>query len=559
MISDNQMISRRQASWIFFMDMLAAGLFSLSAVGKKMTPLTMILGCLLALVLVMVYYSGFFRLFGYYEKKTGKKLSMEKIPAVLSVLWLIFYFLGLIWAMQFFYHVIDDRIPVNYGWPVPILFLLAALIYGAGKGVEVRGRMAELMGWMIGIPFILLFIFGLWQVTKNGGWQYLFHANNWLETTIAEDIISSGNIGKIVEEKISENTLDFMSVLKIGFEKSAFLMLADSPLFLWRCVHGKDGKSGIYSGTFWGAGLMLMVSVLLTVLTLNLEGIARENYPFGVVLQLIRLPGNFISRYDIFFVMLWMMSYFIFAGGMLVQMIEAVKNFINSAGGNHVKNSEKNIGKSIEKKLSILFGTLVLAVLLCGCYAEREPQNRNYIMCMGIDVSENGEGWTVSYGFPDLGALTGTDTGEPEPVRIIEAATITDAARRLEASSDKTTDYSQMPVIIIGKDLLENEVKRTALMNQLAAEKAIRRTALVACAENRAEDILALDDDVQGSVGVFIYELCQNNSENKGYTMSILQDYIGGLPGQKNVIPLLDTKENKPEIIELISYKFIQK
>ena len=30
MISDNQMISGRQASWIFMLDMLAAGLFSLS-------------------------------------------------------------------------------------------------------------------------------------------------------------------------------------------------------------------------------------------------------------------------------------------------------------------------------------------------------------------------------------------------------------------------------------------------------------------------------------------------------------------------------------------------
>lgn len=536
MISDNQMISRRQASWIFFMDMLAAGLFSLSAVEKNLSPLTMMASCLLAVVLVLVYYSSFFRLFGYYEKKTGKKLSVEKIPAVLSVLWIIFYFLGLIWAMQFFYSVINDRIPVNYGWPVPVLFLLAALIYGAGKGVEVRGRMAELMGWLICIPFILLFFFGLWQVTKNGGWQYLLNA-----------------------DKISESVFDFMAVLKIGFGKSAFLVLADSPLFLWRCVHGKDGKSGIYSGTFWGVGLMLMVSVLLTVMTLSPEGIARENYPFGVVLQLIRFPGNFISRYDIFFVMLWMMSYFIFAGGMLVQIVESVKNFINSTGKNHAKHSDKNIEKGIEKKLAVLFGTLVLAVLLCGCYAEREPQNRNYIMCMGIDRSENGNGWRVSYGFPDLGALTGTDAGEPEPVRTVEAATIAEAAAQLDASSDKTTDYSQMPVIIIGKDILENKDKTTALMHQLAAEKSIRRTALVACAENRAEDILALDDDVHGSVGVFIYELCQNNYENKGYTMSILQDYIGGLPGTKTVIPILDTKENKPEIIELISYKFIQK
>ena len=532
MISDNQMISRRQASWIFVLDMLAAGLFSLSAVEKIISPMTMFVGCLMAFVLVAVYYSGFFSLFRYYEKKTGKDLSREKLSAILSLLLLLFYFLGLIWALRFFYDVIDDRIPVAYGWPVPILFLLAALIYGAGKGVEVRGRMAELMGWLITIPLILLFFFGLWQTVKSGNWQYL-------------------GLNRIASEKL----LDFQTAILLGFRQAAFLMLADAPLFLWRCTHRKGGKRSIYSGAFWGVGAMLLVSVVLTVLLLSSEGIAREKYPFGVVLQLIRFPGNFISRYDILFVMLWMMSYFIFAGGMLVQIVEAVKNFAESTNKNDIKSG----CKGIEKKLALLFGTLVMAVLLCGCYAEREPQNRNYIMCMGIDHGEDGKGWTVSYGFPDLGALTGTDAGEPEPMRVIEAATIADAAGKLDASSDKTTDYSQMPVILIGKEILENEEKMTELMNQLASEKSIRRTALVACAEKRAEDILYLDDDVQGSVGVFIYELCQNNYENKGYTMSILEDFIGGQPGSQTVIPVFSQSSSNLEIIELISYKSIQK
>jgi len=92
-------------------------------------------------------------------------------------------------------------------------------------------------------------------------------------------------------------------------------------------------------------------------------------------------------------------------------------------------------------------------------------------------------------------------------------------------------------------------------MKELAAEKSIRRTALIACAKDTAEEILELDDDVHGSVGVFIYELCQNNYENKGYTMSILEDFIGGRAGNKIVIPVFENKHDIPEIIELISYK----
>lgn len=112
-----------------------------------------------------------------------------------------------------------------------------------------------------------------------------------------------------------------------------------------------------------------------------------------------------------------------------------------------------------------------------------------------------------------------------------------------------------MPVILIEKKLLDNDDKRERLMKELAGEKAIRRTALVACAKDTAEEILELDDDVHGSVGVFIYELCQNNYENKGYTMSILEDFIGGRTGSETVIPVFENNYDIPEIIELMGYK----
>ena len=49
MISDNQMISGRQASWIFMLDMLAAGLFSLTAAKEQASSLTMLVGSLLTI------------------------------------------------------------------------------------------------------------------------------------------------------------------------------------------------------------------------------------------------------------------------------------------------------------------------------------------------------------------------------------------------------------------------------------------------------------------------------------------------------------------------------
>ena len=149
--------------------------------------------------------------------------------------------------------------------------------------------MSELMGWLICLPLILLFIFGLQQVIQSGCWQYL-----------------------MVESVKQEGGINLLLMLKNGLAGAAFFLLSDQPLLLWRCIQRQNRRKGIYPVAFAGAGLMLLFSTGLTVCLLSPEGIAGERYPFGVVLQLIRFPGNFISRYDIFFVMLWMMSFFSF-------------------------------------------------------------------------------------------------------------------------------------------------------------------------------------------------------------------------------------------------------
>lgn len=56
-------------------------------------------------------------------------------------------------------------------------------------------------------------------------------------------------------------------------------------------------------------------------------------------------------------------------------------------------------------------------------------------------------------------------------------------------------------------------------------------------------------------LGFLSMKLCQNNYENKGCTMSILENFIGGRAGDETVIPVFENNSGIPEIIELISYK----
>ena len=140
MISDNQMISGRQASWIFMLDMLAAGLFSLTAAKEQASSLTMLVGSLLTIGLVLIYYKASFCMFDQYEKKTGIRLSEQKLPGILCLLWLIFYLAGLIWALRFYCAVIADRIPVADG---SVDLWRRKRYGGAGENVRTHG-MADL-------------------------------------------------------------------------------------------------------------------------------------------------------------------------------------------------------------------------------------------------------------------------------------------------------------------------------------------------------------------------------------------------------------------------------
>lgn len=199
------------------------------------------------------------------------------------------------------------------------------------------------------------------------------------------------------------------------------------------------------------------------------------------------------------------------------------------------------------KKILGVFCILWINMVLCGCYAQREPQNRNYIMCMGIDASENG--WKVTYSFPDLAALTGTDAETADPVRSIEAATLREASEQLNAASDKIADYSQLSVILIGDSIDLHGEKMKQLVRELTAVKAVKRTVMVGYADKTAESIVQLDEKVNGSIGVFLYELCQNNYEDKGYDLSVLEDFAGGRGQRTCVVPVFEEQAERPVLV----------
>lgn len=387
MIADNQKISMRQAAWILVLNILAAGIFWLPSGLGGLAFGEMMLAGILALLAVGLYYGGAFRWLN--RPPAGKMGRRISTPA--GCILIIYYLAALTFGLHYFYRIIDVLIPAEYKYPLTLLLLVIPLIYGAGKGVEVRGRMAELTGWLVCTPLILLMILGFWQAFSQGlPMDGLFEGGavrtvNGAVISGADSGAAAGSLEGIDASFIGGN----MAVLKAGYGVLWPFLLGDHPFLLWRQIHfskmpeAAEEKSGTKKRPgkkilFWGlagGGLMVLAALALTGLYLTPAGMAAEKEPFGIVLQLIRFPGNFISRYDVFFIMLWMIAFYIYAGGMLLSMAELSAELIRAkrarqkggASMNERKDLNRNDGNS-KRGFALVYGLLAL---LLACLARQ--------------------------------------------------------------------------------------------------------------------------------------------------------------------------------------------
>lgn len=346
--SDNQMISARQAAWILVLDLLAAGLFWLPACLSGRSFLQMLIGGMAALLIVFLYY---LLPFLWLQWRNAKGRSIDQAGStiiVLRIFLLVYYLFAIVGSIRFFNQVFDSLIPGGCRYPVPIIFLLAVVIYSSGKGIEIRGRMAELLGWLVCIPFFVLFMAGCWQAIRQG----------WLMDT---DLIMDEWQGMAV----------WQYMLPVSWW---FFLLGDHPVFLWQHMHVSKKTFPVLLWGLAGGCLMVFAALFLTGIFLTPEGMAAEVQPFGILLQLIRLPGNFISRYDVFFMMLWMLSFYMFVSGMLLTAVEMV---ISLQAGQHISEGRR--------KAALGLGILVfLLVCLVHRWESFDDVFRRWMLAAGV-------------------------------------------------------------------------------------------------------------------------------------------------------------------------------
>lgn len=459
--AENNRISHRQLYRQMVLAFLAPFLLCLPG-ENRVTGISGIVGVAAAMVLLVIYSFFLRRLTPWYTDpvKTFGAAGGRIIGA--------FFLSYVALTGAYLLDLMEELVPAVLITGIPgivISFLAAAVCsFGTHKGMQRRGRMAEVSGGVLLGGVLLMMVLCLWQITP----EYF--------TEMTEAFVLQGK-----------------EVLKSCYGiLAAFSGIGLLP-FLLKDVEkrGTAGKPVVLGIVTLGGILMGMLVLIPAVL--GWQRFRNEAYPVLPLLAGADLPGNVLARFDV----LWMgflLYSLLFALGSLFHYGHRILERTRMGSGklwlpavifglSLIKFQETGIreifgfylsrifvpgllliqvfmalrgNRRRQKKVALAAG-LCFVVFFSGC-AAIEPEKRMYPLALGVNSEESG--LSLIYGMPDLPQATGQEKQEEsgsETVLSITGSDFYEIERIYDRSQEKYLDMSHLQVIIMGDRLLEGE------------------------------------------------------------------------------------------------------
>lgn len=547
MFADNARISHRQLFRQIVLGLI--GIYTLAIpVFPEVSGRQGILCLLTAMAVYLLFCIYFIRIKTVMQnprRYMGKILGSVFVFLYMSWLWLMGVYLLLMTAR------ITDRFLIE-GSVYWIVIVLAGIVtyLGSHQGLERRGRMAEVC-----FPVFLFILAGMLCLGILRMKSYYL-----------------GELGD----------LTLQGWLKGSYQVfCAFLPFTFLPVALGNVK--KPGETGkVMRGALFLVTGILMLCLLLLQGSFGIGGYEHSRYPMVEFMAGIRIPGDFLERVDIFWVAAVMFSMLFALGGVFFYNHELLVRTDMEKGAPFLATGVVAAALICEKAqvspelfLEItgwFYGPLFLllliyagfagkkksvfvkgaAILLCmlplsGCGVSLE--NRAFPLSMSADYKDGS--FELIYGIPGLGEITGQGKNQEEQPQAIsyQGATPKEAEEAFNRNQKNYLDMGHMKIILLGKDLLENEDALFEFLNYLEEKPSVAGNIYVFSCED-VKALMSFDTQGGESVGDYLTGILENNLEGKPKNAVTLQDLYNRWHRKEQLPQLLEAElvNKRPQI-----------
>ena len=652
--ADNKQISGRQASRILFLALFAAACMTIPEIaiagGYKQALIAVMIGS----VVTILYTWLIVRVMdcvkdvqtGAYGFNTDFRdilqicFGRRAAQGILIYFWIKFV-VAAIYALRMFWAVISQTFLTEISDWLIVLMAAGAAFYIASRGVETEGRLSEIITWVAVIPIFIVVVLSMSQF----------------------------QISRLVPLHIENTRYLLQNSARIWAALSSVEIL----LFLLPYVKKTQRRRRYFLCDVVVAGAVALLVLAACIGVLSAPGAAAETWPSVILMQIVKLPGQFISRQEGVLLGFWMPAammllagYLLFSNHIARKILPArckkwtalvttiliylgtltIRDFkhfetiylkwqfwlgilptvvllivILLKMKKTVKNKQYSVQRGQRKKegsqirsLCRFVVLLGITAMLSGCGKTPQIEDRNYVMALGIDYvcdtkneiildkraqqpltmtevaqSQNheykkdkyknnkykncecrsndcidGGYFKITMSFPDVGALTGNDGPEPEAPMTLQVKNLKDIEEVYENMASQKLDFGQLQVILLGQNVLKQREILKTVADYMQQHQAFTRTTYICATKKDSSQVIALDTEVNGSVGIYIKEMIENNYEvqEKNRKACILNDFIIAVKNstERADMNVIDVEDNKPvimnEVLQVGTSKF---
>ena len=531
MYASNGKISHRQTFRLYVFDLLGISTLLLPPYLAKLS------GCdgIFAILIGSLVGYGYLRYLGYVMAKMDTDLGnylKQSCGRVTQYVTYLFVFFHSCITAGFCVYVFCNLMQQSLVKEVDYVLLLCATVivaaYSVSGGIEGRARVYEVLFWFILVPYVIMMLMSIGDV----------------------EIAYLDEFGKTSFEDMAKGSyLVFLFLIPLFF--SLFLLSKK-----------EDKKYGGNMIKTVSKALLLSVVILLGSYILLLgnfgeKSLASMRFPVITLMSTIQFKGNFLKRMDALMLAVWFFTLYAlinlhmhYGTAMLKSMWKKAKNWqviiVAILAGVVAWLMKENIISTMlfldyfsyiavpvmvigpgllllagkKKKVASAMLALVLSFHLVGCGAT-ELESRCFPLMVAVDFDEETNQVLFYESFPNTQDenKTGLSTNEIQ-VPIKDGGTFLESKESFEKDLNKKADYNHLKVMVIGKDMIENEDAYHEMLSALSESEEFPRNTYI-CVTEEIEDIIKLRDKLPQELGSYLEEYLENHEEKKDRLLSL--------------------------------------